>query len=136
MFFEMAIGLKAIVVVVSLIGLFLGLFPEIDLWPSTPRADVVVEATPEVDTVWAALVHAPDSAARDDVKEVSTARQATARQADDNAVRIALYAAHSETVSTTLQSSNRLLFWAMLGLCAVAFPLPKRHTGIQREERA
>lgn len=135
MFFEIAIGVKSILIIVSLIGLFLGLFPEIDLWPSKPRTHTAVEAKPVIDNVWSALVYAPDNEARDDIEQVNKEQQTTARQADDNAARIALYAAHHDTVSTKLQDSNRLLFWGIIGMCAVAFPLPKRDTSTQREEQ-
>lgn len=128
MFIEVAVGIKAIVIVISLIGLFLGLFPEIDLWPSSHRTAVVVEAKPDIDNVWSALVYAPDDNTRDDIQQVHKEEQTTARLADNNATRAAMYATRQSSVASKLENSNRLLFWAIVGMCGIAFPLPKRAT--------
>lgn len=125
MFFELAIGIKSIVIIVSLIGLFLGLFPEIDLFP-TKQKPVIVETQPEITTVWSALVYAPDDPARDDIKETHKEEQITARQTDTNAARVAMYSAHQTTTQEKLKNNNRLMFWALVGMVGVAFPLPKR----------
>lgn len=126
MFIELAIGVKAIVLIVALLGMFFNLFPEIDLFPKKPHEPAMVQAEPVVDNVWAALVYAPDDNARDDIHQTHKEEQITARQADTNATRVAMYQTHQVTVSEKLKSNNRLAVWALAGLCSIAFPLPKR----------
>jgi len=124
MFFEIAIGIKTFVLLVSLVGLFLGLFP--DLPKTAQRQSAVVEQQPEIDNVWSALVYAPDDAARDDIEQVHKEQQITERQHDDNAARVQVYQSYSTQTQTTLTNTNQLLLWGLVGMVAVAVPLPKR----------
>lgn len=125
MFFELAIGIKAIVIIVSLIGLFLGLFPEVELWPSTTHDAEIIETSPEITNEWAALTLSED-AARDDVLQAVKEHQETTRQADDNMTRVALYQQQQQANTERIRRGYTTLIWFLIGTVTLSFPLPKR----------
>jgi len=126
MFFEIAIGIKSIIVLVSLIGLFLGLFPDM---PKHPKPQTITQAAPLIDNPWAAYVAAPDDQARSRIEASVKELEATAQQAADNAARVDQYQVQQATSAANLASSNRLMMWGLVGLCGVAWPMPKRTKG-------
>ena len=125
MFFELAIGIKAVVIIVSLIGLFLGLFPEVDLWPSNTHDTEIIESAPEITNEWTALAVSED-AARDDVLQAVKEHQETARQADDNATRVALYQQQQQANTGRIRRGYTALIWFLIGAVTLSFPWPKR----------
>lgn len=126
MFFEIAIGIKAVVIIVSLIGVFLGLFPEL---PKHPKPQTITQAAPLIDNPWAAYVAAPDDQARSRIEASVKELEISERQAADNAARVDLYQAQQATSAANLANANRLMMWGLVGLCGVAWPLPKRKKG-------
>lgn len=119
MFFEIAIGIKAVVIIVSLIGLFLGLFPEFELFPAHKQ---VVEHSPDITNEWAALAYSSDAETRDDVLQAVKEHQITARQADDNTARVALYEAAQASIRIREKKVYSLLTWFVIGAFAALFP--------------
>lgn len=124
MFFELAIGIKSIVIIIALICAGLGLFPEL---PKSPKhAAAVIVAAPVIDNPWAAFVAAPDAAARLNIETAVKEMETTTRQADDNAARVALYSAHTQANSARVKQSLYMVGFAVFGMVGICLPLPKR----------
>jgi len=118
--------IKAIIVVISLIGLFFGLFSNIDLWPhhDTEQAQLT-DQHPEITNEWAALA-ASDDAAYDNVLQAVKEHQLTARQTNDNATRVALYQEQQHVISKRIQHGYTTLIWFLVSVVAVSLPVPRR----------
>lgn len=125
MFFEAAIGIKAIVIIVSLIGLFLGLFPEIDLFKKSPQDGAPVQGA-IIDNEWAALTATENVNALNAIERTVAAHQETAQRADDNAAYVAMYTLRSTTVSAQSKRLMLILCSLMIAGTTIAFPVRRK----------
>lgn len=119
---------KSILVAISLVGLFLGLF--LDSTPSsskTTEKQTETEDMPVIDNPYSALAYAQSDDSHDDIRQVHKDQQVTAQKQSDNEAKTSALTARYTAITTITKNSNRLLFWCIFGIVAIAFPVPKRN---------
>lgn len=113
----MIISIKAIVLIIAMLGLFF------DFWPALPKKEPVA-IVQTIDNVYAAMVDAPNSDARDDIGEAHKEEQKTQRLESDNATRTETYAVAQEHKTERYKNTNSTILWGFIGLLT-AVSLPK-----------
>lgn len=116
MSFLIAISIKSIVIIVSIVGLCLGLFPDNGIIQDK-------QAEPEITNEWTALAVTTDN---DNVLRAVQVHQKTAQIESDNNTRVKLYKAYNATSRKNMCDVYDVLTWFIVGSLAVMFPLPKR----------
>lgn len=115
---KVAIGMKALVIIVSLGGLLAAMFHDVELFPG--HTQPVITQPPDITNEWAALAYSSDADTRDDALQAVKEHQMTARHADDNTARVALYEASQMSLrlreKKVLLNFNLVCHWGIRGV--------------------